>query len=435
MVWGGIRKFVGRAAVKDTAKFIAAPDDLGLSGSVIAKATQVAKDLNALALDLPVTPELAPIDNSQESPEDAKLRLEFAFSERLSLDYSYRDVAKQPRIIPVLEEDEVVRHYQILKLHSGHGGIVGNILIPAQQNESARIYVNFCGTQPHVLSSVHLNFEHCAGEDSFYAHHDQMMGQINELIGQVSASSKKPIQLIFSGHSLGGALSQHAHYSAMLLASQKTTLAHFAKVHSFTLNSWGMAGVSKTIATNSNRIADELHAKGKTITARFGFNELDMVPRCGEANTLVKSKGDVALVVVEDKSMSMTRSVVSGCIDGAVTGSMFGGFYGAVVGVTTMLTKGLAPINAAHNNFHYGPYGELLANMAYKISRNSTPLGRQKIIHAFDNKLSVLQKPLLVKAKNVLQQAGEAGANFKLAATGHAVMCLRAVYRVAPKLR
>jgi hypothetical protein len=470
----GFKRWVGRTFVSDASKFIADPTNLGFSGSLIAKAGHVASELNALALGEPLSADLAPIDNSQEAPKDAELRLEFAAGERLSLDFAYRDVAKQPRIIPLLEEDNAVRHYQIIKLNSGHGGIAGNILIPDTKTESTRIYVNFRGTQLHIFSSVHLNFEHCAGEESFYTHFNQIMGQIDSLIGQVSNEKKKPIQLIFSGHSLGGALSQHAHFAAMLLAAKALredlikedvdlctqesiqltkegfkqyltskyqitqkmkTFEHFAKVDLFELHSWGMAGVSKTIESCSNIFADILHDNGKKIRARYGYNTLDLVPRCGEANTLSDCKGDVACVVISDQSLNVTRSIVSGCIDGVVAGTLFGGPYGAVVGATTAVVKGLAPINDAHNNFHYGPFGELLANKEYKTHQNTTEAGKKAIKAAFDNKLPILQKPLLVRAKTALQQVGDFGASVKESATLSAVTTLRAIYRVAPKLK
>lgn len=470
----GIKGWVGRALVSDAAKYISAPGDVSLSGSMLAKASRVAQDLNALALDQPLAADLAPIDNSNEHPKDAKLRLEFALGERLSLDFAYRDVAHQPRIIPLLEEDNVVRHYQIIKLKSGHDGIAGNILIPDAKTDTQRIYVNFRGTQPHVFSSVHVNFEHCAGEESFHAHFYQIMGQINDVIAQVSSENDKPVQLIFSGHSLGGALSQHAHHAAMSLSAlalqadlvkenvdlstqeniseiddifwqylakkyqltnTKNPLTQFSKVDSFVLNSWGMAGVSRTIEYSSNTLADILHVNGKKVMARYGYNTLDVVPRCGEANTLSNCKADVACVVIEDKTQNVTRSFVSGCIDGIVTWSMFSGPYGMVLGATTAVAKGLAPINAAHNHFHYGPYGELLANKEYKTYRNTSEVGRQAILRAFDNKLTVLQKPLLIKAKNALQQAGDVGASLKQAATVGIVSTLRTVYSAVPSLR
>lgn len=462
----GIKRFVSRAVVSDAAKLIADPNNLGFSGSLLAKAGHVASELNALALEQPLSADLAPIDNSHEDPKDAELRLTFALGERLSLDFAYRDVAKQPRIIPLLEEDNVVRHYEILKLNSGHNGIVGNILIPAQRTDNARIYINFRGTQPHILSTVHLNFEHCAGEGSFYKHFNQIMEQLNDLIGQVSNAKGKPIQLIFSGHSLGGALSQHAHYAAMLLAaralrvdeptqdiiqatdatfkqylSNKYQLSHerlnsgnFVKVNDFVLHSWGMAGVSKTISGCSNAFADILQTNGKKIIGRFGFNTLDVVPRCGEANTLSDCDGDVACVVITDHDLNMTRSVVSGCIDGVMAGSVFGGAYGAVIGATTAVAKSLVPINAAHNNCHYGSYGELLANKEYTVHQNTNAKGKKAIMKAFDNKAPILQKPFLVKAKSVLQQVGDAGASLKQSATVGIVTTLKTIYRFAPSL-
>lgn len=472
-MWGGVKKWATRALITDTAKYIAAPLNTGMSGSLIAKAAHVASDLHALAVDEPLSTDLAPIDNSQEDPEVAALRLAFAAGERLSLDYAYRDIAKQPRIVSVLEEDEVVRKYQIIKLNSGHNGIAGNILIPDSKTDTTRIYINFRGTQPHIMSTVHLNFEHCAGEESFYKHFNQIMEQIDTLIAQVSNEKKKPIQLIFSGHSLGGALSQHAHYAAMLLSAKalqedlvkegvdvstqenikltedgfKQYLAskyqltykpekfeHFTKVDSFALHSWGMAGVSKTIESCSNIVADILHDNGRKITARFGYNTLDVVPKCGEANTLSDCKGDVACVVITDKSLNVGRSLVSGCIDGVMAGTLFGGAYGAVVGATTAVAKGLAPINSAHNSFHYGPFGELLANKEYQVYRNTTEAGKKAIKEAFDNKLPILQKPLLVKAKNVLQQVGDVGSTIKETATLGIVSSLRAVYSVKNKV-
>lgn len=472
-MWSGVKKWAARAVVTDTAKYIAAPTNTGLSGSLLAKAAHVASDLHALAVDEPVSAELAPIDNSQEDPEDAKLRLAFAAGERLSLDYAYRDIAKQPRILSVLEEDEVVRKYQIIKLSSGHDGIAGNILIPDTKTDTTRIYVNFRGTQPHIMSTVHLNFEHCAGEESFYKHFNQIMGQIDSLIGQVASEKKKPIQLIFSGHSLGGALSQHAHFAAMLLAAKalqkdlvkeevdistqesiKLTeegfrqylaskyqlthkiekFEHFAKVDSFALQSWGMAGVSKTIESCSNIFADILHDNARKISARFGYNTLDIVPKCGEANTLSDCKGDVACVVITDKNLHVGRSLVSGCIDGVMAGTLFGGAYGAVVGATTAVAKGLAPINTAHNGFHYGPLGELLANKEYKVYQNTTEAGKKAIKEAFDNKLPILQQPLLIKAKSALQQVGDVGSSIKETATLGIVSTLRTVYSLKNKV-
>lgn len=453
-----LRGLVGRTALSDVAKYIASEN------GVIAKATQVAQDLNALALDQPLSADLASIDNSQESPQDARLRLEFALGERLSLDFSYRDVARQPRIIPLLEEDNVVRHYEIRKLQSGHNGIVGNILIPAPSNETTRIYINFRGTQPHVMSSVHLNFEHCAGEESFYTHANKIMRQINDLIGQVSGKEKRPVQLIFSGHSLGGALSQHAHYAAMVQSAlvigveqQKVTkgvtklrtylsgqyklshqfeiLRNFAEVDALVLNSWGMAGVSNTIGNSSNVFANLLQSSNKKIKGRFGYNTLDVVPRCGESNTLLDCNGDVACVVISDENANMTRTLVSGCIDGVVAGSVFGGVYGAAVGVTTAVVKSLTPISAAHNTLHYGPFGELLANKEYKTLQNTTPEGKRAIVDTFDNKLTVLQKPLLVKAKSALLKVGDMGAELKESAANGIVSGLKAIYQRVPSLK
>lgn len=59
--------------------------------------------------------------------------------------------------------------------------------------------------------------------------------------------------------------------------------------------------------------------------------------------------------------------------------------------------------------------------------------GKKKIAEISEDKLTVFQKPLLYKAKNVLKQAGNVGSEFKKSATVSIVEVIKAVDRGAGK--
>ncbi|HRE33185.1 MAG TPA: hypothetical protein PLD88_14505, partial [Candidatus Berkiella sp.] len=123
----GLTKFtsrvIARGIVRDVAQLL---DPQKADNSLIGKLAHTGRQLNLLAQGQPL-PIPEPLeDNREESLIDAQLRLEFAFGERLSHDFAYRDITQQQSIVSLLEEDNTVRHYQLIRLHSDHQGIDGN---------------------------------------------------------------------------------------------------------------------------------------------------------------------------------------------------------------------------------------------------------------------------------------------------------------------
>jgi hypothetical protein len=462
-------KLIGRAFVSDVSKFV---NPLEVGESVIGSAVNVVEELNALARNEPLPKDTVLEDNKNEDLLEAQLRLEFAFGERLGNDLAYRDITQQQSIIPLLEEDNTLRHYQIIKIKSGHEGIVGNILIPYSNPERLRIYVNFRGTVPSALASLHLNLEHLAGEESFHRHFDSIMGQINTIIGEISDG--KDVEIITSGHSLGGALSQYFLNATMLLMTSKlksdlmkegvdketqtritveesklkeylskqykinnfgTLLgkySHFAKVKTVRINTWGAAGISQAVERCSNRLADILTQNGFNIDGRIGVNTLDPVPKTGQGNALSLCHANVVYMCVSDKSLDVKASVLSGVIKGATSAALLGGgVWGVLVGGATVVMEGLRPVNLAHSANNFGSTGEKLPGKVYKIIFSNTQcLDESEKIH---DKLLVLQNPVLLRGKSYLQQLGDIGTSCKQTVKGAIVKQLAYVQEMKTK--
>lgn len=461
---------------KDIASHIGSQTTQEEPTTLTGKFVKKAKQLNAMAKGTFEEKTKTPsIDNQEESLVDAQYRLEFALGERLALDVAYRSISLQQHIIPLLEEDNNLRNYKIVTLDSGHGGIIGNILIPSPHNDAARVYVNFRGTDSHTAATFHLDLEHCAGEESFHRHLPQIMRQINEAIAEASGSEEREIELIISGHSLGSALSQYCLNAAMLFSALhlKTTLEekqvdsdtqaligniqenfkqyllkqycfegkeiapedyqYFSKIRTFKINSWGTLGVSKALENNTNVLADILKLNGKNIVGRFLGNTLDVVRKLGEGNSLSSCNADVAYLEIEDRSLDLNRSFVAGSIAGIASGMLLGGVPGIIIGGATAVYNGLRPLHLAHGDCNFGKYGELLAGKQYRIFSNETLSGKKKISEISEDKLTVFQKPLLYKAKSVLKQAGNVGSEFKKSATVGIVEVIKAVDRGAGK--
>ncbi|MCS5712261.1 hypothetical protein [Candidatus Berkiella aquae] len=464
-------KVVARGVVRDVAQLV---DPQEADNSLIGKLAHAGQQLNLLAQGQPL-PIAGPLeDNREESLIDAQLRLEFAFGERLSHDFAYRNITQQQTVVSLLEEDNTVRHYQLIKLSSDHQGIDGNILIPHSDSKRRRVYVNFRGSDPSVLATLHLDLESNAGEESFHRHYAKIMKQINAHIGTVSGPKQKPVELIISGYSLGGALSQHCFNLSMLLSALhlkadlekeqvdietqelitaaqdivdqhlfkefkidplKLSLAdyqHFSAVQSFKINTWGSTGVSKSIEGCSNLIADILVNHGKDVIGRFGVNILDIVPRTGDARILSACQGDIIYMRVKDTNADLGRSLLSGCISGVAAGMFMGGPFGAVVGTATAITQGLRPIGLAHSCLNFGSTGEKLAGKQYETIFNTSLCDAKEIAH---DPLAVLYHPYLIHAKETLRKAGDVGAKIKEEACKGIVVGLAHVHKIVDKAK
>lgn len=445
-----------RFLVGDVSRFIDPQRVDGEARTVTGSVVNTARELEAVARGKPSRKRRAPaIDNQDESLPNAQQRLEFAFGERLALDLAYRPISQQQTIIPLLEEDNVLRQYKIVAIRSGHSGIVGNILIPQSPTERRRVYVNFRGTDSQNSASIHLDLEHCVGEESFHKCFAAIMGQINSVIGEVAGSTDASIELIISGHSMGSALGQYCLNAAMLSAALSLranliragvdkeaqeliadyhynftdylskqysiasdmfafeNLPHFAKISTFKINSWGTVGVSHEIAGLSNLLTHVLVAKGKAVVGRFGNNKLDIITKNGYANSLADCNGDIAYLLIEDQHLELNRSAVAGILTGVTTGFFIGGIPGLVIGGATAAYHGLRPLCLAHGNTHFGSYGECLPGKTYEYVNNKTDAGRRQIAEIASDKSTLMQQPIIHQAKALLKQSGHAGSKLK----------------------
>jgi hypothetical protein len=334
--------------------------------------------------------------------------------------------------------------YRVVKLNTNASGLVGEILCPVDPKQSDQIIVNWTGT--HNGGTLLADLERAPGEDSYRAAEIELLNQINTQVAAHTAQTQQPVNLLITGHSLGGALAQlnfHSLQRATAMHSYSNNLQHklqhhcpqwiaaeqafrtelnsvthmgadlpeFIRTHltpnhikSMTLGVWNSAGVLNAISKSSNALAPIISDAGIKQKALFGMVAGDAVQTTGQGTILsnVDAKiAEVSLIKVDKGHEGAYRSRVFGALgaSGFLLGFPTAVFGGVAFGMGTILHA----TAKAHTSNHFI---ELNSDNFYQIKHefynNATPQGQAVINKKLSNKSKLLQcTPITWGQKNL----------------------------------
>lgn len=216
--------------------------------------------------------------------------------------------------------------------------LIADVIIPENdQNHDKPVYIAWTGSDNKEKWIADF-IEGYPGANSYRRHEKEMVQQIKaKLLEHYNKNPNKPLQLIFTGHSLGGALAQRNFNSFQKellkdLAEGKTWVSHMG------CTVFNSAGVSKTVADSSNTCSKALVESGVGQELTYVSNRGDIVSQTGFAilNDPENNKADVHSVFKEllNQSSVVMKATgpLAGTISGAVLGTTFGGPIGGVIG-------------------------------------------------------------------------------------------------------
>lgn len=336
---------------------------------------------------------------------DQKLLAEFSAYEgvcrSLASQAPYRKTGHQLLIKAVSGE---YCFYQVWQIVTEHPGLVGEILTPAEGNDDSKVIVSWTGTRS--AHSALIDLESAPGEESYRASEHIILAQINVAIALVADRTKRPVEVVFTGYSLGGAVAQltlntcqraiatnmlefanecadheFAHtlyqinscFKTQILLESKTKeindvpfncRSHFHHVDLLSLGVSAHAGVLKAVERNSNALEPILEKAGIHHVARFMILKGDLVPKIGPGTVLTETeRADVAILQgypAEPTFKQMTQYAVTGASLGAMVGPVTA-TAGALVGFCAPLAKATLQ---AHTNYLFDETGECQFNHA-----------------------------------------------------------------------
>lgn len=325
--------------------------------------------------------------------------------------------------------------YEVRQIVAAHPGLVGQILTPAEGNEASRVIISWSGTRS--AHSALIDLESAPGEESYRASELIILAQINVAIAMVADRTQRPVEVVFSGYSLGGALAQltfntcqraiasniiqvmkeinHEHVAALeqindcfktqILLESKTThitdipqncRSHFHHVNQLSLGVSGHTGVLKAVEKNSNALESQLEAAGVHQTARFMILNGDWVPKIGPGTILTKAqKADVAILRGFPKKPTfkeMTQSAISGASIGGLVGGPMTAITCASVGFCAPVAKAVVQ---AHIQTLFDQRGH--CQFSYELLSNQNGEGSLGVKAVLKEKSKFFQQPTVRK--------------------------------------
>ena len=329
-------------------------------------------------------------DSDQESaPLDQQILSSFAWSEHLAHDLAYAPTIEAQRptmaseipIISVLEEDGTKGLYKAYRMSNESSSLIGELLVPENiaPGKTNTLHINFAGT--HSAATVGADLEASAGSASFAAYEEHFIQELAYRIRELAPSPPEKLQLVFSGHSLGGAYAQMAFH-----AVQKALLNNILPldaVEKMTLGVWSATGIFQSVADESNVFAEQLSKLGVRQRALFALVEGDPVSATGEGSLLSTVNPEFAQVELlkVDAGHGGTKKRLALGATTAVAAATIGAIALPVVLGAGYLTANNAA--KAHTRINFNGQEDLAK---FQYFNNQNPQDLQKIAKKLNNK-------------------------------------------------
>lgn len=233
----------------------------------------------------------------------------FASAEHLAhtVPYELASASHNPNEpVIIFDADGGVREYKVTKIQTQDPGICGFILT-GKEADNNTVHVVFRGTADQASVRRDLEFGG-AGQTSFNAEQAVIVSQILGKVAERSRVSNKKINVVISGHSLGGADTQNC-ANALLTeladhhthANQNKDLAKLnpaSRISSLTINHVNSGGVSMQTANESKHNAEIAAKHGVKINLCALKVEGDGIQQTGQTNIFSDVSPNVANVEV-----------------------------------------------------------------------------------------------------------------------------------------
>tara|TARA_R110002110_G_scaffold415858_2_gene658585 strand:+ start:21581 stop:22993 length:1413 start_codon:yes stop_codon:yes gene_type:complete len=331
------------------------------------------------------------------------------------------------------DSDQMI-DYKIVPIKTKSTGLIAEIFVPINPEQSNKICINWTGTCS--LGTILADLEKTPGEKSYRNEELSILNQINKTIGDFSDKSNGKIDLVVTGHSLGGALAQQCFHSlqraigtnifkqqlesddvekasSWIEAEQKYRAALGSKranmlkeipessrsnlttdnIDTITIGTWNSAGVLKAVEENSNTLASYLSNAGVKLKGLFGMVGGDAVQTTGQGTVLSDTSAEDAEVQLlkADKGhegyFKKLFCSIAGAVVGASTMILFPPL--AILGGISLAMLPMAKATTlAHTSKHFIPGEELLK---CELFNNASPMNRKIIHDKLANKSEFLQ--------------------------------------------
>ena len=331
--------------------------------------------------------------------------------------------------------------------------LIGEILIPTNdkegQIESPEQTVYICWAGTHSKQTLLADTERSAGEETYRKHESQVLPQIINTLNNYAESIGRPLNVVFTGHSLGAAYAQLSFHSlqraiarklAMLepeedfakkinqestqftkdLAPTSYTALHIDKIpyvdtidpntiRNMRVDVWNAIGVVSAVEDSSNKLCRILVDKGISQAGNFGMVHGDALQTVGKGTVLSDIANNGALLSilkvttrysfgVTSKTSTAVGTILAGKALGNLLFPLVGGIIGGLLaGGISLFTMAYHSMQA-HKQFHFVGSESTLPS-SYKLLLSSVPGHVDDIVQELNSKSVLINSSALLLSK------------------------------------